>query len=65
VEQLIASGHPPAAVWNYTPRQIAGFLFFSSKRKNREDASKLSIGAMAARGDPKDVKKQVEKLGKD
>lgn len=56
-------GHPPAAVWDYTPRQIAGFLHFAGKRRKRETAEALSIGAMAARGDPKELKKQIKELG--
>jgi hypothetical protein len=49
-------------VWNYTPRRIAGFLSLSSKRHAREAAQSLSIAALAARGEPKDIKRQHKDL---
>lgn len=55
---MIASGHPNA--FDYTPRQIAGFLYFVMERKKREAAQHLSIGALASRGDPKEVKKTLK-----
>lgn len=58
-------GHPAADVWDYTPRRIAGFLFFARKRLKSEAAQSLSIGAMAARGDPKDVKKRLQEWSKE
>jgi hypothetical protein len=32
-EELIASGHRPADVWDYTPRQITAFVFLAEKRQ--------------------------------
>ena len=43
VERLIASGHPPAAAWGCTPRQLAGFLELAEARRRREAADALSI----------------------
>lgn len=58
-------GHPPAAVWSYTPRQIAGFLEFASKRQRREQALALATGFSASRGKPQDVKKRIGELTKE
>jgi hypothetical protein len=52
-------------VWNYTPRQIQAYLFIAGRRRKAEAAEQLSIGSMAARGDPKAVKKQLQKWRKD
>jgi hypothetical protein len=62
VEALIAVGHPPGDVWSYTPRRIAGFLSLAGKRGAREAAQSLSIAALAARGEPKDIKRQHKDL---
>lgn len=62
---MIAAGHPPASVWGYTPREIAGWLFFAGKRKAREAGEQLSLGAAAARGEPRALKKQIKELTKD
>jgi hypothetical protein len=59
---LIAWGHHGA--WDYTPRQIAGFHNFASKRQKQEVARDLSIMASASRGDPKELKKQIRDLQK-
>ena len=58
-------GHPPAAVWSYTPRQIAGFLHFASIRRRRERADALATGFNASRGKPQDVKQQLKDLQKE
>jgi hypothetical protein len=48
-----------------TPRQIAGALYFVTRRRKRDLAEKLTIEALAARGEPREVKRQIEQLGKD
>ena len=58
-------GHPPAEVWGYTPKQLNGFLGFASKRMKREAAHQLSLGAMASRGDPKELKKILKDAEKE
>lgn len=58
-------GHPPDAVWNYTPRQIAGFLSFAAARLKREQVRDLAVGFSAARGKPQDVKQQMKDLQKE
>jgi hypothetical protein len=55
-------GHRPSDVWKYTPRRIAAFLFIAEKRRNQERIEAIHIGAMAARGDPKEVKKFLKGL---
>ena len=59
---LIVSGHPPSVVWDYTPRQISGYVLLIGKRHKNEAARDLSIYTLASRGDPKDVKKQFKEL---
>lgn len=55
-------GH--GAAWDYTPRQISGFLFYARAREKREAAQALGIGAMAARGEPREVKKTLKEWSK-
>lgn len=57
-------GHDPQAVWRYTPRQISGFVGFAARRLKREAAQALSLQSMAARGDPKALRKQIKDLEK-
>jgi hypothetical protein len=47
-----------------SPRMIVGWLYFARRVEKRRLAQQLSIGAMAARGDPKDLKKQIRELEK-
>lgn len=49
----------------YTLRQIAGWLHFCEATERRRKASELSIGFMAARGDPKDVNKTLKDWSKE
>ncbi|WP_164779074.1 hypothetical protein, partial [Mesorhizobium sp. M7A.F.Ca.CA.001.08.2.1] len=65
IERLIAEGHSPAEVWRYTPRQIVGFIGFAARRRNHDAAATLALGALAARGDPKDLKKQIADLDRE
>jgi hypothetical protein len=48
-----------------TPRQIAGTLYFVTRRRKHDLAEKLAIEALASRGDPKVVKKQLQDLQQD
>ena len=57
-------GHASGDVWGYTPRRIAGFLRVADARKSRESADRLALHALAARGDPKEVKRQHKVLTK-
>lgn len=56
-------GHPPAAVWKYTPKQMHAFLFLAGKRRQREDRAMLALHTLAARGDPKALRKQLKDEG--
>jgi hypothetical protein len=60
---LIAAGHPPAAVWQYTPRQMQAYLFIASRRRQREQKELLALHAMATRGEAKDIKKALRDVG--
>jgi hypothetical protein len=53
-------GHPPEAVWNYTPRQTAAFLVIAAKRRRREMRELLQLHSLAARGDPKIVERLLK-----
>ena len=48
-----------------TPREIAGSLYFAERRKRRQAAELLSLHALAARGEPRALKSQIERLQKD
>jgi len=48
-----------------TPRQIAGSLYFARRRRQRERAEQLALGALAARGEPREVKRQLDQLQRD
>lgn len=56
---MIAWGHPPAAVWCYTPRQIRNYIFIANKRRQAERRLALADNALAARGDAKALAKAV------
>jgi hypothetical protein len=57
---LIAFGHPPADVWNYSPRQTAAFLVIAYRRREREMREQLAMQALAARGDPKAIQQALK-----
>jgi hypothetical protein len=61
---LIANGHRAADVWDYTPKQLIAFMFLANKRRQRDRAEDLTIHAMAARGEPRAVKKMTKDLQK-
>jgi hypothetical protein len=64
IDALIAANYPPADVWAMTPREIAGSLHFVQRRRRREAKEKLMFAALATRGEPHELKRQVEQLGK-
>jgi len=45
-----------------TPRQIAGALYFAGRRRQRDAAENLALAALAARGEPRELKRQMEML---
>jgi len=53
------------SAWGCTPRQLSAILQIQSRLEQKDAALNLSLGALAARGDPKEVKKQIEALNKD
>ena len=48
-----------------TPRQIAGSLYFSQRRRQREAAEHLALSTLATRGEPREVKHQLDQLQRD
>ena len=48
-----------------TPREIAASLYFAERRRRREAAEQLALGALAARGETHAVKKQIQDLRRD
>jgi len=59
----VAAGHPPTAVWQYTPRQMQAYLFIASRRRQRENRELLALYAMATRGESKDIRKALRDDG--
>jgi hypothetical protein len=49
-------------IWGYTPRRAAAYLELGANRRRRELGERLSIAALAARGDPAAVQKQIKQL---
>jgi len=43
-------GHPPEALWSYTPKQAAAWAVLGFARDRAEKSEQLKIAAMAARG---------------
>ena len=62
IDALIGANYPPAEVWAMTPRQIAGSLYFAGRRRRREAAEQLALSALAARGEPRELKRQLDQL---
>jgi hypothetical protein len=62
---LIAANYPRAEVWAMTPREIAASLYFAERRRKREAAEQLALNALAARGEPRVLKKRIEDLQRD
>lgn len=48
-----------------TPREIAASLYFAERRRKREAAEQLALHALAARGEPRALKKRIEDLQRD
>jgi hypothetical protein len=48
-----------------TPREIAASLYFVERRRKREAAEQFAFAALAARGEPRAPKKQIENLERD
>jgi len=62
---LIALGHNPREVMDYTPRQAGAFLAIASHRRRRELAEQLNINTLAAQGDAKAIKATLKELSDD
>jgi hypothetical protein len=50
---LIAAGHPPEVVWNYTPRQIHAYHYFAERRQERQWRKQVLANAVGSRGTDK------------
>lgn len=62
IEQLISSGHPAELAWSYTPRQLAGWIELSKRRRQGEMAELMSIMAVAMSGDKKAIRESIKRL---
>ncbi len=47
------------------PREIVASLYFAERRRKREAAEQLALGALAARGEPRALKRQIKNLQRD
>jgi hypothetical protein len=52
-------------VWDYTPRQIVGYLRCHERRRRARQAETLAIMTLGSRGDPKEVEKRMRELLRD
>lgn len=52
----------PADVWAMTPRQISATLDLCEKDRRAELAERLSLHALGAQGDGKEIEKQIKRL---
>lgn len=59
---MIAAGHSPREVMEYTPRQMQAFGFLAEQRQKVERAWSLAIGALAARGEEIAVRAQLKEF---
>jgi hypothetical protein len=59
---LIAAGHSPRDVMEYTPRQIQAFEFIAERRQKGDLAWTLVLGVLAARGDEKAIRGQLKEF---
>lgn len=62
IEELIARGHPVEKVWEYTPRQLAGFVELGYRRRMAEHLELFAIMQCAAQGDARAAKKLTAAL---
>jgi hypothetical protein len=59
---LIAANYPRAEVWAMTPREIAASLYLAERRRKRQAAEQLALSSLAARGDARALRKQINEL---
>ncbi|WP_094458117.1 hypothetical protein [Niveispirillum lacus] len=62
IHQLIAAGHPPSSVWQYTPRQIAAFAAIDARRLDLAMARSIVAARAAHHGKDDSVKKLLKEL---
>ena len=62
---MIAFGHNPRDVMDYTPIQLNAFLMIAVARRRREIAEQLQIGRLAAQGDQKAIRETLKELSDD
>ena len=62
---MIAAGYQRCDVWEMTPREIAGCLYFAERRRKHQAAENLMLTALASRGESRDLKRQIESLQRD
>lgn len=53
-------GHPPAVVWQYTPRQMHAFLSIAARRRKREWKEMVAAQALGARGEQRELQRALK-----
>jgi hypothetical protein len=48
-----------------TPRQLAGTLFFRTQAEPAGSSEQLALGALATRGEQREVKRKIDQLQRD
>jgi hypothetical protein len=61
-DALVGLNYRPDDVWKMTPRQIGVALAAGEKRRRRHAAETLAFNTLAARGEPREVEKQMKLL---
>lgn len=59
---MIGAGYGRADVLAMTPREIAAAVHLSSRRRTRDAADRLLLGALAAQGDKKAIEQALSDL---
>lgn len=49
-------------MWGYTPRQLAGFMLYAHERRKLDLSEQLTINALAAQGNGKQIEATLKKL---
>jgi hypothetical protein len=45
-----------------TPRQIGGALYFVRRPRQQEATQSITLGPLAARGGPREIKRQIDQM---
>lgn len=59
---MIVWHHPPASIWEMTPRQVFDWVILGLDREKLDRARRLSDAASAARGEGRDIERTLKEL---